>query len=153
MSIDILTKKLLQKHRPVSYRKKRKKKWIFPSAPYWKLRRKKAAELSRLVRASAYYIERKLWKIRLWNMINFILLAVTLFRFFFGQVDFWVIAIYRWMCHKYRKLNQPPSLCSCLSDARVSARRSFGILNLTQPVRTDPCAKMEILTWICDIYK
>ncbi len=40
-----------------------------------------------------------------------------------------------------------------LSDARARARRcSFGILNLTQAVRTDPYAKMEMLAWICGIY-
>ncbi len=38
-----------------------------------------------------------------------------------------------------------------LSDARARAR-SFGILNLTQAVRTDPYAKMEMLAWICGIY-
>ncbi len=40
----------------------------------------------------------------------------------------------------------------CLSDARTR-RRSFSILNLTQTIRTDLYAKMEMLAWICDIYK
>ncbi len=91
MSIDPLTKELLQKHRPVSYRKKKNKTCTFPTVPYWKLRRERAlpawCTLRRLVRASAYYIERKLWKRRLWNMISFALLVVTLFGFFWGQVD------------------------------------------------------------------
>ncbi len=45
-------------------------------------------------------------------------------------------------------------LCAvCLMRMHAPARRSFGILNLTQPVRTDLYAKMEILAWICDIYR
>ncbi len=41
-----------------------------------------------------------------------------------------------------------------LSDARAAAaQRSFGILNLTQPVRTDLYEKIEMLEWICDIYR
>ncbi len=88
----------------------------FPTVPYWKLCRERAlpawCALRQLVWASAYYIEWKLWKRRLWNMISFALLAVTLFRFFWVASRFGVIAVYRWMCHEYRKLNQPPSLCS-----------------------------------------
>ncbi len=43
-----------------------------------------------------------------------------------------------------------------LSDARARAPphcRSFGIWNLTQAVRTDFYAKMEMLAWIFDIYR
>ncbi len=41
-----------------------------------------------------------------------------------------------------------------LSVFRLSdARRSFGILNLTRAVRTDLYAKMEMLAWICEIYR
>ncbi len=36
---------------------------------------------------------------------------------------------------------------------RLSDARSFGVLNLTQAVRTDRYAKMEMLVWICDIYR
>ncbi len=39
-----------------------------------------------------------------------------------------------------------------LSDARASAW-SFGILNWTQAVRKDLYAKMEMLAWICNIYR
>ncbi len=39
-----------------------------------------------------------------------------------------------------------------LSDARAH-RRSFCILNLTQTVRTDLYAKMEMLAWMCDIFR
>ncbi len=41
-----------------------------------------------------------------------------------------------------------------LSDAlHAPARRSFCILNLIQAVRADLYAKMEMLLWICDIYR
>ncbi len=45
-----------------------------------------------------------------------------------------------------------------LSDARARTRtlphrRSFGNLNVTQTIRTDLYAKMEMLAWICDIYR
>ncbi len=79
MSIGPLTKTLLQKHHPVSYSKKRRKLALSPRSLT-----ESSAE-RRFVRASVYYIERKLWKRRLWNMKT--LLAVTLFRFFWGQVD------------------------------------------------------------------
>ncbi len=91
MSIGPLTKKLLQKHRQVSYSKNRIKLALSPRSltessadseralPAW-------CTLRRLVRASAYYIEWKLWKRRLWNMTSFALLAVTLFRFFLSML-------------------------------------------------------------------
>ncbi len=45
-------------------------------------------------------------------------------------------------------------LSDACARARARARRcSFGILNLTQAVRTDLFAKMEMLAWICDIYR
>ncbi len=40
-----------------------------------------------------------------------------------------------------------------LSNACTRPPRSFGILNLTQAVRMDLYAKMEMLPWICDIYR
>ncbi len=42
-------------------------------------------------------------------------------------------------------------LIASLSVFRLSS--SFGILNLAQTVRTDLYAKMEMLSWICDIYR
>ncbi len=72
-------------------------------------------------------------------------------------LDFWasrfgVIAVYRWMCHEYRKLNQPPSLCSvCLMRMQAPAVL-IQYFKLTQAVRTDPYAKMEMLAWTFDIY-
>ncbi len=57
MSIGPLIKKLLQKHSPVSYSKKLRKLALSPRS----LTESSAErELSRLVWASAYYIERKL---------------------------------------------------------------------------------------------
>ncbi len=47
-------------------------------------------------------------------MISFALLAVTLFRFFGGERRFGVIAVYRLMCHEYRKQNQLNPV-SCLA--------------------------------------
>ncbi len=78
MSVGPLTKKLLQKHRPVSYSKKRRKialsPWSltesyaeneenvhFPLGPLLKApQRASSPSLMHIVRASAYYIERKL---------------------------------------------------------------------------------------------
>ncbi len=55
---------------------------------------------------------------------------------FLGASRFGVIAIYRWTCHEYRKQNQlNPALCVSICLTREYA--PFGILNLTQPVRTD----------------
>ncbi len=78
MSIGPLTKKLLQKHRPVSYSKKRKRALSprsltessaenvhVPHGPLLKALQRANSLLRRLVRASAYYIDRKLWKRRL----------------------------------------------------------------------------------------
>ncbi len=89
MSIGPLTKKLLQKHRPVSYNKNRRKRALSPRSLTESSARERAlpvwSTLRRLVWASAYYIEGKLWKRRRWNMISFALLAVTLLRFFLGK--------------------------------------------------------------------
>ncbi len=63
MSIGPLTKKLLQKHRPVIA--KNEENVHFPLGLLLKAQQRARCSLRRLVRASAYYIERKLWK-RLW---------------------------------------------------------------------------------------
>ncbi len=116
MSRGALTKKLL----------KNEENMHFPHGPLLKAPQRASlmhawCKLRQLVRASAYYIERKLWKRRLWNMISFALLAVTLFRFFLGPSQFGVIAVYPWMCQQYQKLNQP-SLCSvCLTHVHTLA--------------------------------
>ncbi len=41
----------------------------------------------------------------------------------------------------------------CVPSVWCACTRSFGILNLTQAVRMDLYAKMEMLAWICDIYR
>ncbi len=154
--------RIISKNRPVpifgrSTGASLQKMYTFPTVPYWKRRRERAlpawCTLRQFVRASAYYIERKLWKRRLWNMISFALLAITLFRFFGGGMSIWCYCRLSLNVSRISKTKptKPHSLCSvCLT--RPPRRRSFGILNLTQAVRTDLYAKMEMLVWICDIY-
>ncbi len=123
MSIGPLTKKLLEKKkRPVSYSKKRRKRALSPRSlnaqwcAYW-------CTLRRLVRASAYYIEWKLWKIRLWHMINFILLAVTLFRFFWGKP----IWSYCRLSLNVSQISKTKLSVFRLSNARARARRTHTV--------------------------
>ncbi len=109
----------------MSYSKKTKKTCTLPSVPYWKLRRERAlparCTLRRLVRASAYYIEWKLWKRRLWNMISFALLAVTMFRCFLGGKSIWSYCRLSLNMSRISK-TQPPSLCSiCLTRVHALA--------------------------------
>ncbi len=147
VSIGPLTKKLLQKHRPVSYSKNRRKRALSQRSLTESstendenmLRTKRAllawCTLRRFVRASAYYIERKLWKRRLWNMISFALLAVTLFRFFLGK-SIWSYC--RLSLNVSRILKSTPTWpCSLSSICLTRMHAPFAILNLTQPVRTD----------------
>ncbi len=159
VSIGPLTKKLLQKHRPVSYSKKQRKLALSPRS----LTESSAeSELSRLdahwdglcglvlITSSGNYEKEgcETWSaLPFWwsHCLNFL-----------GASRFGVIAVYRWMGHEYRKQNQlnpalcvPSVWCTC---TRPPHHRSFGILNLTQAVRTDLYAKMEMLAWICDIY-
>ncbi len=146
MSIGPLTKKLLQKHRAVSYSKKQ---------------RKSALSLCSLTESSA---ESELSRLDAhWDGLCGLVLITSSENFekegcetwsalpfwrshcldFFEASRFGVIAVYRWMCHEYQKQNQlNPALCV----------PSVGILNLTQAVRMDLYAKMEMLAWICDIY-
>ncbi len=121
MSIGPLTKKLLQK---------KNAQWAiaekvhFRHGPllnaqwctYW-------CTLRRLVRASAYYIEWKLWKIRLWHMINFILLAVTLFRFFWGKP----IWSYCRLSLNVSQISKTKLSVFRLSNARARARRTHTV--------------------------
>ncbi len=89
MSIGPLTKKLLQKHRPVSYSKKQRKLALSPRSLAESSAQSELSRLDahwdRLCGLVLNYIKGKLWKIRLWNMISFALLAVILFRFFWGK--------------------------------------------------------------------
>ncbi len=73
---------------------------------------------------------------------------------FWGASRFGVIAVYRWMCNEYRKQNQlnPPLCVPYVLRACTCLPCSYSILNLTQAVRTDPYAKMEMLAWTFDIY-
>ncbi len=128
--------------------KAQKETCTFPSVPYWKHRRERGLPawcLRRLVRASAHYIEQKLWKRRLWNMISFALLAITLFRFLWVS-RFGVIAVYRCTCHEYRKHQLNPALCFRLSDARV---RTILYFKLNTAGQEGPL----MLAWIRDIYR
>ncbi len=57
-------------------------------------------------------------------------------------------------CVKFKIQNERRAgMWMCVRQMERCARRSFGILNLTQAVRTDLYAKMEILAGICDIYR
>ncbi len=121
MSIGTLTKKLLQKHCPVSYSKKRRKRALSP----WSLTESSAeSELFRLdahwdglcglvfITSSENY-EKEWSPLPFWRSHWFD---------FFWASQFEVIAVYRWMCHEYWKLNQPPSLCSvCLMRVHAPA--------------------------------
>ncbi len=78
-------------------------------------------------------------------MISFALLAITLFRFFWGgHVDLVLLPFFaECVTNIKNKTKLTPLSVFRLSDA--PRRRSFGILNLTQSVRTDLYAKMEML--------
>ncbi len=112
MSIGPLTKKLLQKHRPVSYGRKR------ALSPRSLTESSTQSELSRLdahwdglcglvlITLSENYEKEycETW------------LALPFWQShcldFFWVIRFGVIAVYRWMCHEYRKQNQlNPALC------------------------------------------
>ncbi len=158
MSICPLTKKLLQKHRPVSYSKKQRKLALSPRSLTESSAQSELSRLDahwdRLCGLVLNYIKGKLWKIRLWNMISFALLAVTLFRFF-GASRFGVIAVYRWMCHEYRKQNQlNPALCvPSVWHARTCPPVIIRYFKLNPGCQTDLYAKMEMFAWIPDIYR
>ncbi len=137
MSIGPLTKKLLQKHRPVSYSKKRRKR---PLSPRSLTESSAESELSRLdahwdglcrvvlITSSENYGKEGC---ETWSALPF-WRSHCLDLFWASR--FGVIVIYRWMCHEYRKLNPSLSLCSvCLM--RVHA--PFGKLNFPQLVKTD----------------
>ncbi len=65
---------------------------------------------------------------------------------FFWQVDSELLQhIAECVTNIENKTNLTPLSVFRLSDARACVRRSFSILNLTQAVRTDLYAKMEIL--------
>ncbi len=125
MSIGPLIKKLLQKHRPVSYSKRRRKLALSQRS----LTDSSAeSELSRLdahcdglcglvlITSSENYEKGgcETWSaLRFWR---------SHCLDFFWASRFGVSAVYRWMCHEYRKLNQPPSLCSvCLTRVHTPA--------------------------------
>ncbi len=139
-------------HGPLLKALQKEENMHFPHGP---LRRERAlpawCTLRWLVRASAYYIERKRWKRRLWNMISFALLAVTLFRFL-GKSIWSYCHLSLNVSRISKQLNQPPSLCSvCLMCMHASAVL-IQYFKLTQAVRMDPYAKMEMLAWTFDIY-
>ncbi len=115
MSIGPLTKKLLQKHRPVSYSKKRRKHALSPrslteSSVEFELSRLDAHwdSLCGLVLiTSSENCEKEgcetwsalpFWRSHCWD--------------FFWASRFGIIAFYRWMCHEYWKQTQlNPALC------------------------------------------
>ncbi len=157
MSIGPLTKKLLQKHHPVSYSKNLRKLALSPRS----LTESSAeSELSMLVAhwdslcgivlitSSENYGKEGC---ETWSALPFLRSHCL---DFFGASRFGVIAVYCWMCHEYRKLNQlnPPLCVPSVWRASTRPPRSYGILNLTQPVRTDLYAKIEMLAWTFDIY-
>ncbi len=136
-------------------RRERAKTCTFPTVPYWKFRRKqrKRALSPRSLTESSAQSELS-WLDAHWDSLCGLVLITSSENYGkegcekWSALPFWrshcldlfwasrfgVIVVYRWMCHEYRKLNQPPSLCSvCLT--RVHA--PFSKLNVTQPVRTD----------------
>ncbi len=135
VSIGPLTKKLLQKDRPVSYSKNLRKRALSPRSLTESSTENEEnmlcterallawCTLRRFVRASAYYIERKRWKRRLWNMISFALLAFTLFRFLGGK------SIWSYCClslNVSRILKTTPTWpCSLSSVWRACTRHSL----------------------------
>ncbi len=152
MSIDPLTKKLLQKHHPVSC-SKNEENMHFPHGPLLK-----APELSRLdahwdglcglvLITSSENDEKE--DCETWSALPF---WRSHCLDFLGQVDLELLPFIAECVTNIEKLNQPPSLSSvCLMRMHASAVL-IQYFKLTQAVRTDPYAKMEMLAWTFDIY-
>ncbi len=156
MSIGPLTKKLLQKHRPVSYSKKRRKRALSPRS----LTESSAeSELSRLdarwdglcglvLITSSENCEKE--GCETWSALPF---WRSHCLDFFGGKSIWSYCRLSLNVSRISKTKPSPPLCvPSVWRAYTRPPRSYCILNLTQAVRTDPYAKMEMLAWTFDIY-